>query len=74
MFRIWRDRFRMRFSRTLANVVSTLGPARYHVFREPLPYQIGLKLQHDIVDYKLSRRDSEQPPQDVILFLGAAGR
>lgn len=70
VFRVWFACFRMKFSRALANIASNLRPARYHVFREPLPYDIGLKLQHDIVDYKLASRDSDQPGQDVILFLG----
>lgn len=47
-----------------------LKPIRYHIFKEPLPYPIGLKLQHDIVDFRLSKKDKGGGKDDIILFLG----
>lgn len=48
-----------------------LPPARYHIFKEPLPYTIGLKLQNDIIDKRLKlKADGKRGDQDIILFLG----
>lgn len=51
---------------------SSLAAVRYHIFREPIPYQIGLKLQHDIVQNRLANRGKDKAGDDVILFLGMA--
>lgn len=58
-----------------------LPPVRYHLFREPLPYPVGLKLQSDIIDRRLALRDAGKGKgraegsgnpgsQDVLLLLG----
>ena len=51
-----------------------LPPIRYHIFRNPLPYPTGLKLQNDIIDRRLKRKEREperRSGQDVLLLLGA---
>jgi len=49
-----------------------LPPVRYHIFRTPLPYPIGLKLQNDIIESRLAARekDASRGKQDVLLLLG----
>lgn len=39
-------------------VASRLPPIRAHILREPLPYPVGLKLQNDIIDLRLKRRET----------------
>lgn len=52
-----------------------LPAVRHHVFRTPLPYLVGLKLQNDIIDMRLAAKakDAMDPVarQDVLLLLGA---
>lgn len=55
-----------------------LPPIRYHIFREPLPYPVGLKVQADIIDRRLAVRGNgekgkgkgKEGMQDVLLLLG----
>ncbi|WVF67589.1 lipoyl(octanoyl) transferase [Kwoniella sp. CBS 6097] len=51
----------------------SLPPLRYHIFREPLPYPLGLKLQNDIIDVRLEakKRDpvGSRGKGDVVLLL-----
>jgi lipoyl(octanoyl) transferase len=49
---------------------SALSPLRYHIFKEPLPYLIGLKLQHDIIDRRLRLKAKGQQTDDIVLLLG----
>lgn len=51
---------------------TSLSPLRYHIFSEPLPYPIGLKLQHDIIDRRLRLKREGKQTDDVVLFLGTA--
>lgn len=55
-----------------SQAASRLLPIKYHVFRNPLPYPLGLILQNDIIDRRLERKaqDPSRPSQDIILFLG----
>ncbi|KAK8854581.1 lipoyl(octanoyl) transferase [Kwoniella newhampshirensis] len=36
-----------------------LPPLRYHVFKEPIPYPVGLKLQNDIIDRRLAAKTKD---------------
>lgn len=53
---------------------SSLPPLRYHVFKEPLPYPVGLKLQNDIIDRRLMAKSKDPIGSkglgDVVLLLG----
>jgi hypothetical protein len=49
---------------------TTLSPLRYHIFSEPLPYLIGLKLQHEIIDRRLKLKAKKQQTDDIVLLLG----
>jgi hypothetical protein len=53
-----------------SNSSTTLSPLRYHIFSEPLPYLIGLKLQHDIIDRRLKLKAKNQQTDDIVLLLG----
>ncbi|AFR96698.1 lipoyl(octanoyl) transferase [Cryptococcus neoformans C23] len=52
---------------------SSLPPLRYHVFKEPLPYPVGLKLQNDIIDRRLMAKSKDPIGSkglgDVVLLL-----
>lgn len=48
----------------------SLSPLRYHIFTEPLPYPIGLKLQHDIINRRLKLKSDGMGSDDIVLFLG----
>ena len=48
----------------------SLSPLRYHIFQEPLPYPIGLRLQHEIIDRRLRMKKEGKQTDDIILFLG----
>jgi hypothetical protein len=50
--------------------VTSLSPLRYHIFSEPLPYLIGLKLQHEIIDRRLKLKAKNQQTDDIVLLLG----
>lgn len=49
-------------------------PIAYHYFPRPLPYEIGLKLQNDIIDRRLEAKakdpESDVARQDIVLLLG----
>ncbi|KAK4684075.1 hypothetical protein P7C73_g6130, partial [Tremellales sp. Uapishka_1] len=45
---------------------NTLLPIRYHIFRTPLPYSVGLNLQNDIIDLRLKAREGSS---DILLLL-----
>ncbi|OCF32662.1 lipoyl(octanoyl) transferase [Kwoniella heveanensis CBS 569] len=55
------------------SLTAALPPLRYHIFREPLPYPLGLKLQNDIIDVRLEakKRDpvGSRGKGDVVLLL-----
>jgi hypothetical protein len=53
-----------------SNSSTTLSPLRYHIFSEPLPYLIGLKLQHEIIDRRLKLKAKKQQTDDIVLLLG----
>ncbi|TXT08861.1 hypothetical protein VHUM_02989 [Vanrija humicola] len=48
-----------------------LPPVRYHIFAEPLPYPVGLKLQQRVIDERLAARktDPKAGKQDVLFLL-----
>ncbi|WWD19284.1 lipoyl(octanoyl) transferase [Kwoniella shandongensis] len=50
-----------------------LAPLRYHIFKEPLPYPVGLKLQNDIIDKRLEAKAKDPMGSrgigDVVLLL-----
>lgn len=52
-----------------------LPAVRHHVFKTPLPYLVGLKLQNDIIDLRLAAKAHNPMDavarQDVLLLLGA---
>ncbi|KGB76301.2 lipoyl(octanoyl) transferase [Cryptococcus deuterogattii R265] len=52
---------------------SSLPPLRYHIFKEPLPYPVGLKLQNDIIDRRLAAKSKDligsKGLGDVVLLL-----
>lgn len=50
----------------------SLPPIQYHIFAEPLPYPIGLRLQNEIIDRRLAARanDPKKGRQDILLLLG----
>ncbi|WVO21376.1 lipoyl(octanoyl) transferase [Cryptococcus decagattii] len=52
---------------------SSLPPLRYHIFKEPLPYPVGLKLQNDIIDRRLVAKSKDPIGStglgDVVLLL-----
>ncbi|WWC63557.1 lipoyl(octanoyl) transferase [Kwoniella dejecticola CBS 10117] len=52
---------------------SILPPLRYHIFSEPLPYLVGLKLQNDIISTRLKAKAKDpvgsRGKGDVILML-----
>jgi len=52
---------------------ATLPPVRYHIFKNPLPYPVGLKLQSDVLDARFKHREknSDGGRQDVLFMLGA---
>lgn len=54
-----------------AKAAQSLPPILYHLFRAPLPYPIGLKLQNSIIDRRLARAGpkKETVTRDIILFL-----
>ncbi|WVQ68509.1 lipoyl(octanoyl) transferase [Kwoniella botswanensis] len=60
-------------SSSCATPSSSLPPLRYHIFREPLPYPVGLELQKDIIDVRLkAKRDDPAGSRgkgDVVLML-----
>ncbi|WVW85361.1 lipoyl(octanoyl) transferase [Kwoniella bestiolae CBS 10118] len=60
-------------SSSCATPSSSLPPLRYHIFRAPLPYPVGLKLQNDIIDVRLkAKRDDpvgSRGKGDVVLML-----
>jgi lipoyl(octanoyl) transferase len=48
-----------------------IPPIRAHILSEPLPYPVGLKLQGDIIDARLRRRERKEGGElDVMLLLG----
>ncbi|WVQ95165.1 lipoyl(octanoyl) transferase [Kwoniella sp. CBS 9459] len=51
----------------------SLPAMRYHIFREPLPYPLGLKLQNDIIDVRLEAKKKDpvgsRGKGDVVLLL-----
>jgi hypothetical protein len=47
-----------------------LPAIRYHVFKNPLPYPTGLKVQTELIDYRLARKAQGGGKHDVILMLG----
>lgn len=52
---------------------AAIPPIRAHILSEPLPYPVGLKLQGDIIDARLRRREKgEGGRQDVLLLLGTS--
>ncbi|WRT68635.1 lipoyl(octanoyl) transferase [Kwoniella shivajii] len=52
---------------------SSFPPLRYHIFNEPLPYPVGLKLQNDIIDVRLKAKKEDpvgsRGTGDVVLLL-----
>ncbi|WVO14543.1 lipoyl(octanoyl) transferase [Cryptococcus depauperatus] len=55
------------------NAAPTLSSIRYHIFKEPLPYPVGLKLQNDIIDARIEAKLKDPIGSrgigDVILLL-----
>lgn len=49
---------------------ATLPPVRTHIFRNPLPYPLGLKLQGDVLDARFRARESGGGSQDMLFMLG----
>ena len=49
---------------------SQLPPIQYHIFKEPLPYPIGLDLQTRLLDYRISQKEKGGGKDDVLLLLG----
>lgn len=47
-----------------------LPAIRYHVFKNPLPYPTGLKVQTELLDYRLARKAQGGGKNDIILMLG----
>ncbi|WVQ79679.1 lipoyl(octanoyl) transferase [Cryptococcus sp. DSM 104549] len=60
-------------STAAASASAKLPPIRYHVFKEPLPYPVGLKLQTDIIDRRLEAKKNDPVGSrglgDVLLLL-----
>ena len=50
-----------------------LPAIRYHVFKNPLPYPTGLKVQTELIDYRLARKAEGGGKHDVVLMLGKLG-
>ena len=49
---------------------SRLPRIRYHIFEQPLPYTIGLKLQNDIIEKRLRWKEAGGGKDDIVLLLG----
>jgi len=49
---------------------ASLPPIRYHVFRNPLPYPIGLRVQNELIEYRLARKAEGGGKNDIVLLLG----
>lgn len=58
----------------LSSQSKSLPPVRYHIFKTPVPYSIGLNLQNRIIDRRLASRETEKDKdkgeQDILLLLG----
>ncbi|RXK34740.1 lipoyl(octanoyl) transferase [Tremella mesenterica] len=48
---------------------SILPAIRYHIFRQPLPYPLGLKLQEKVIDARLGRKEKGAGVTQDIVFL-----
>ncbi|EIW68449.1 hypothetical protein TREMEDRAFT_18004, partial [Tremella mesenterica DSM 1558] len=47
-----------------------LPAIRYHIFRQPLPYPLGLKLQEKVIDARLGRKEKGvRVTQDIVFLL-----
>ena len=48
-----------------------LSPVRYHIFKTPLAYPLGLELQNGVVQERLRRkRDGTGGKTDILFLLG----
>ncbi|WWC90463.1 lipoyl(octanoyl) transferase [Kwoniella dendrophila CBS 6074] len=60
-------------STTNSSASSSLPPLKYHIFKEPLPYPVGLKLQNDIINVRLKAKKDDpvgsRGEGDVVLML-----
>ncbi|TYJ53146.1 lipoyl(octanoyl) transferase [Cryptococcus floricola] len=60
-------------STSSAKPAPSLPAIRYHIFKEPLPYPVGLKLQNDIIDVRLEAKKKDPVGSkglgDVLLLL-----
>lgn len=51
-------------------VAASLPPVRYHIFRNPVPYPIGLRVQNELIEYRLGRKAHGGGRNDIVLLLG----
>lgn len=52
-----------------------LAPVRYHIFKTPLAYPLGLELQNGVVQERLKRkREGTGGKTDILFLLGKSGR
>lgn len=48
-----------------------LSPVRYHIFKTPLAYPLGLELQNGVVQERLKRkREGKGGKTDILFLLG----